>query len=604
MNISQKQKSMAGKEKTMKIIFLMSAIFSIFAVICIFVFLIYQGFPAINKIGLFRFIFGTSWNSNSSDTLIGETTGTYGILPMIVGSLLATVGSLVIGGVLGVLIAIYLACFAPKKIKNILTQLINLLAGIPSVIYGFFGMKILLPALGVFSANGEGSGILAVSIILGIMILPTIVSLSKTSIEAVDTSYYQGSVALGATKEQSYFKVVVPAAKSGIIASIILGVGRAIGETMAVVMVSGGNTVFPDGLFASFRTMTANIVMEMSYAGELQMGALIATGVVLLVFILLINILFNTFNNKKINPNRGRSKSKDLTEINDFIYPHKEAKISKRFYILMKYFTYLASVLGVVSLLVIVAFVMINGLPHITSDLLFGEFSFGGEPTIFPSIVATFMVIILTSVISFPIGIFTAIYLNEYTKKNSKIVKFIRMAVETLAGIPSIVYGLFGLLFFCNFLNFGTSIYAGSFTLALMIIPTTVRSTEESLKSVSMSLREGSYALGCGKIRTIFRVVIPSAMPGIMSAVILGIGRMISESAAILFTMGASLKAMPGGFSSSGTTLAVGLYALAREGMYTHEAYATACILIFIVFGLNLMATLLISKLHKKLLGK
>lgn len=604
-------------ESLMKIVFLISAVFSILAVISIFVFLLLRGIPAINKIGFFNFIFGKIWNSNSADTYLEPITGKYGISSMIIGSLYATAGAVLIGGTLGIFTAIFLAKFCPGRIKKILSQVINLLAGIPSIIYGFFGMKILLPLLGVFSPNGDGSGILAVSIILGIMILPTVTALSKTSIEAVDKSYFEGSVALGLSKEQSVFKVVVPAAKSGILASVVLGVGRAIGETMAVVMVAGGNTVFPSSLFSSFRTMTANVVMEMSYAGELQMGALIATGVVLFVFILIINLSFAAIMKDRKNKKQGifkrlfrffpiflQKEAKELKEIDSLEYPIYNGSFGRGLNNAGKIFSYITTGIGIFSLASIILFILVSGLPHITPQLLFGTFEYGSAPSIFSSIVSTGMLILLSSVIAFPLGIFTAIYLVEYTKKGSRLVRFIRLAVETLGGIPSIVYGLFGMVFFCNILRMGTSIIAGCLTIAIMVIPTTVRATEEALKAVPESYREGSYALGCGKLKTIYRVVIPSALPGILAAVILGIGRMVAESAPVLFTMGASLKPMPKGYGSSGTTLAVALYALAREGKYVNEAYATACILIFLVLALNILSTLLVGRLQDRLTGK
>lgn len=602
-----------------KLIFLSAAIFSILAVISIFIFLFLRGIPAISKIGFFKFIFGTEWNPSNNDVFDQPLEGTYGILTMIVGTLYSTIGAVLIGGTLGFFTAVYLAKFCPKKIKGALTQIVNLLAGIPSVIYGFFGITVVLPLLGNFSPNGSGSGILAVSIILGIMIMPTVAALSKSSIEAVDNSYFEGAVALGATKEQAIFRTVVPAAKSGIFASLVLGVGRAIGETMAVVMIAGNNTVFPKTLFSSFRTMTANIVFEMSYAGEFRMGALIATGIVLFMFILIINTSFNflrkgerkikknkltgenEYNSNK--PEKFKIKNLDTFYSDEEINLHKSKIFSGRFSKAGKYFSYITMSISIFSLVAIVLFIIISGLPHISSQLLFGEFSYGGAPTIFSSIVSTLMLVFLTSVIAFPIGIFTAIYLVEYTKKGSRLVKVIRLAVETLGGIPSIVYGLFGLIFFCNILHFSTSILAGCFTVSLMIIPTTVRATEEALKAVPDSFREGSYALGGGKLRTIYKVVLPSALPGILAAVILGIGRMVSESAPVLFTMGASIKPMPKSLKSSGTTLAVALYVLSREGLHINEAYATACVLIFIVLTLNIFSTFLVSKLQRKLNG-
>lgn len=578
-----------AKENSFRILFMMTAIISIFAVIAIFVFLFLKGLPAFQKIGFLEFIFGDVWNSNSTDTFVEELTGQYGILTMIVGTIFSTVGALLVGGVLGFFTAVFLARFCPKRLKKTITALINLLAGIPSVVYGFFGMKVLLPLLGNFSPNGDGSGLLATSLILGIMILPTIVALSKTAIEAVPDSYYEGARALGANKEQAVYRVLVPAAKSGILASFILGIGRAIGETMAVVMVAGNSATVPNGLFASFRTLTANVVLEMGYAGEVQMSALIATGVVLLFFIVIINMMFNLALNRK----RKTTPKKPMVTS----YVSGKLKLEKVY----KVFGYVSVSIATFSLLAIVGFILVKGIPYINSEFLFSDFTYGGAVTIFPSIVATIMLVFLCIVIALPIGIMTAIYLNEYTKRGNKLVKIIRSAVEILSGIPSIVYGLFGMIFFCGVLNLGTSILAGALTVSIMLLPTIVRATEESLKAVPDSYREGSLALGAGKLRTIIKVVLPSALPGIMSAVILSIGRVVSESAPLVFTMGASLKPLPkNGFLSGGTSLAVALYKLAGEGLHVNEAYATACVLIFIVLVLNALSSLIEKLLSKK----
>lgn len=632
------------KEIIAKAVFMLAAAISVIAVVSIIIFLFARGLPAIFKIGLWDFIFGKSWNPNGNDTFNQPLEGQYGILPMIVGSAYAVGGAILIGGSLGFFSAVFIAMFCPKNLKKPLKQIINLLAGIPSVIYGFFGMEVISPFLGKFSANGSGSGVLAVSIILGIMILPTVTALTTTGLEAVDKSYYEGAIALGAKKEQAVFKVVVPAAKSSILAALILGVGRALGETMAVVMIAGNNTVFPKGLLSSFRTMTANIVMEMSYAPPFHTSALIATGCVLFVFVLIINLAFSAINlksyRKKINkrsfpqtlaasmsPNgsidnhlqnnnlqatsvgtissRQVMHQSDIT-IKENLWHNEKLKISsnKLTAILLKIFAFVAALIAVFALIFILLFILIRGIPHLKPSLLFGKFTYSGSPTILPSIVATLMMVLLSSLISFPLGVFTAIYLNEYTKKNNVFVKIARVAVDILGGVPSIIYGLFGMLLFTQFLKLGTSILAGSLTISLMTIPTTVRATEEALKAVPNSLREGSFALGGGKLRTIYKVVLPSALPGILSAVILGIGKMFAESAPFLFTMGASLKSMPRNYFSSGATLAVALFALAREGQHINEAYATACILIFLVLAINLIATLLVNKLQAKLLGK
>ncbi len=583
------------KEKAFKVLFAATAILCIIAVIAIFAFLIAESVPAFRKIGFFEFVFGREWKPASSDTYDAPLSGRYGVFKMIVGTLVATCGSVLFGGVLGFFTAVFISKFCPKRIKRVFTAVIHLLAGIPSVIFGFFGMKVLLPILGVFSSNGSGSGVLAVSLVLGLMILPTVVTLSKTSIDAVPQSYYEGARALGATHEQAVFTAVVPAAKSGIIASIILGVGRSIGETMAVIMVAGNKVNYPRGLFGSFRVLTANIVMEMGYAGEVQLGALIATGVVLLIFILVVNVLLGLITGKN---KRDKSRRKlDFAAAEQFFYKIKIERVGK-------VFSVVCASIAAVALASIIGFVTIKGVPHLSVQLLFGKYEMAGAISILPSIAATLMTVILSLVIAVPIGVATAVFLNEYTKKNSKIVRVIRSAIDILSGIPSIVYALFGMVTFVAFFGRKTSILAGSFTIAIMLLPTVVRSTEESLRSVSDGLREGSLALGAGKVRTIFKIVLPSALPGIMSAIILAMGRVVSESAPFMYTMGSTIMPMPNGYGSSGTTLAVALYKLAGEGRYTNEAYATAFVLLVIVLTLNLLASLIEKKLNKKLQGE
>ncbi|MGI6373308.1 MAG: phosphate ABC transporter permease subunit PstC [Caldicoprobacterales bacterium] len=271
------------KEQVMHIVFLLSACISILAValICIFIFI--NGIPAMAEIGVFKFLSGTVWKPSSN---------IYGIFPMILGSLYVTAGAIVIGVPIGILTAVFLAHFCPQKLYRILKPIIDLLAGIPSVVFGFFGLMVILPLIRNY-LGGSGSSMLAASIVLGIMILPTVIGVSETAIRAVPESYYEGALALGATHERSIFFTVLPAAKSGILAGVILGIGRAIGETMAVVMVAGNQAIIPSGLLKGLRTLTANIVLEMGYAADLHRGALIATAVVLFVFILIINLTFS-----------------------------------------------------------------------------------------------------------------------------------------------------------------------------------------------------------------------------------------------------------------------------------------------------------------------
>ena len=292
-------KSKAWTEKFMQGVFFIAACASVLAVALICVFLFANGIPAMKEIGFGKFLTGEIWKPNND---------IYGILPMIVGSLYVTVGAIVFGVPIGILTAAFMAFYCPKQIYKPLKTATELLAGIPSVVYGFFGLVVLVPLIrnigrslkemGILRSAGNGSSILTASLLLGMMILPTIIGLTESSLRAVPSQYYEGAVALGATHERAIFKVVLPAAKSGVVAAIVLGVGRAIGETMAVIMVAGNQARMPAGIFKGVRTLTANIVIEMGYAAGLHREALIATGVVLFVFILIINFCVALLNRR------------------------------------------------------------------------------------------------------------------------------------------------------------------------------------------------------------------------------------------------------------------------------------------------------------------
>ncbi len=280
-------------EKAMEILFFICACVSVLCVALICIFLFANGMPAIGKIGVGNFLLGDIWKPGSNQ---------YGIFAFIVGSIYVTAGAILIGVPIGVLTAAFMAKFCPKKLYRPLKAGVELLAGIPSVIYGFFGLMVIVPFVREQfrdSFGGNGLSILTAAVLLGLMILPTIINVSEAAIRAVPDKYYQGALALGATHERSVFRTVLPAAKSGIMAGIVLGIGRAIGETMAVIMVVGNQPRMPKGIFEGARTLTANIVIEMGYATGLHREALIATGVVLFVFILLINSLFSLLKRKE-----------------------------------------------------------------------------------------------------------------------------------------------------------------------------------------------------------------------------------------------------------------------------------------------------------------
>lgn len=292
----------AWTEKFMQGVFFIAACTSVLAVALICIFLFANGIPAMKEIGFGNFLAGEVWRPNNK---------LFGIFPMIIGSIYVTAGAILIGVPIGILTSVFMAMYCPKKIYKPLKAATELLAGIPSVVYGFFGLVVIVPAIrefgrflhnvfpAVFKSAGDGKSMLTASILLGMMILPTIIGTTEAAIRAVPTHYYEGSLALGATHERSIFCVIIPAAKSGVIAGIVLGIGRAIGETMAVIMIAGNQPRMPKGILKGVRTLTANIVIEMGYATDLHREALIATGVVLFVFILIINFSVALLNRRK-----------------------------------------------------------------------------------------------------------------------------------------------------------------------------------------------------------------------------------------------------------------------------------------------------------------
>lgn len=284
--------SSSFKERVFGGAFFCTALASIVAVALICIFLFANGIPAMQEIGFCKFFCGTRWSPTDSPA-------SFGILPMILGSLYVTAGAILIGISIGILTAVFMAKFCPARLYKFLKPCVEILAGIPSVVYGFFGLVVMVPFVRMHF-GGSGSSILTASLLLGLMILPTVIGVSESAIRAVPVSYYEGALALGATHERSVFFATLPAAKSGILAAIVLGIGRAVGETMAVILVAGNQARVPSGILDGVRTLTANIVLEMGYAADLHREALIATGVVLFVFVLMINALFSVLKRRNL----------------------------------------------------------------------------------------------------------------------------------------------------------------------------------------------------------------------------------------------------------------------------------------------------------------
>jgi phosphate transport system permease protein len=513
--------------------------------------------------------------------------------------------------------------------KNVLKPSIELLAGIPSVVYGFFGLIVLTTFIRVAFNLPTGETWLAASVLLGIMALPTIISVSEDAISSVPHEYKEGSLAIGATRWQTISRVLVPAALSGIAAAIILGIGRAVGETMAVMMVAGNAAIIPDpiwNILSPLRTLTGTLGIEM---GEVSVGsshynALFGVAVVLLVITLIINISAVTILRYLKEGRTGGHTRKPFISSSArealvrsarvfglglllvFLFAAAPVWLAAMVLVLgglwyfgraclsenqvqtLAFWLILGATLAVLVILVILLQdIVINGLPALSWEFLTKPpLDSGRAGGIYPAIVGTLYLVLGAIAIALPLGVGAAIYLVEYTRE-SRVTRLIRTGVDLLNGTPSIVFGLFGFAFIVLYLNVGVSMLAGQLTLALMVLPTVIRTTEESLKNIPQSLREGSLALGATKWQTIRSVVLPPAVPGIVTGAILSIGRAAGETAPIMFTAVVfSSRFLPDSVFQPVMALPYHLFILATNvpGSSTNK-YGTALVLLLLVVG-------------------
>ena len=628
------------KEQTIKTLFFCTAFLAVVVVTFILLFLLRDGYPIFVDVGIIPFLFGDTWAPTAVPPL-------YGILPLIVGTLLVTIGSIVFAVPLSIGCAIYVSELAPLKVKNVLKPAIELLAGIPSVVYGFFGLIVLTDFIRVTFDIPTGETWLAASILLGIMALPTIISVSEDAISAVPQEFKEGSLATGATRWQTISKVTVPAALSGIAAAIILGIGRAIGETMAVMMVAGNAAVIPDPIWnvlSPIRTLTATLGIEM---GEVSVGsehysALFGIAVILLIITLIINLSAVAILRRLKEGQYAHTDRKPLIPDTLRVSLEKVAKLILAgglvvfLFIAAPWYIAAATLLvvgawyfgkdrlsrmhiekisfGVVSiaafivlaiLVIILGYIIVNGLPALSWEFLTQPpKDLGRAGGIAPAIVGTLYLVAGAILIALPLGVGAAIYLVEYTREG-RITRLIRNGVDLLNGTPSIVFGLFGFAFIVLYLTVGVSLLAGQITLALMILPTVIRTTEESLKNIPQSLREGSLALGATRWQTISKVVIPPAVPGIVTGAILCIGRAAGETAPIMFTAVVfSSRFLPDSVFEPVMALPYHLFILATNvpGASTNQ-YGTALVLLILVVGMYAIAIIVRTHFQNKSRG-
>jgi phosphate transport system permease protein len=628
------------REQVIKTVFFFTAFFAVIVVLFILLFLLRDGFPIFTRVGIPDFILGPDWAPTATIPL-------YGIFPLIIGTLLVTLGAMVFSVPLSIGCAIYISELASPRVKNLLKPAIELLAGIPSVVYGFFGLIVLTNFIRIAFDIPTGETWLAASVLLGIMALPTIVSVSEDAISSVPHEYKEGSLAIGATRWQTISRVLVPAALSGIAAAIILGIGRAVGETMAVMMVAGNAAIIPDpiwNILSPLRTLTGTLGIEM---GEVSVGsdhynALFGVAVVLLIITLVINISAVAIlrhlregrtvghTRKPVISDHSRETIMQAARVTVIalviVFLFLAAPLWLAVLVLLAggavYFgrTYLsekhvqtiafglvgaATLIVLVILVIILQDIIIHGIPALSWEFLTQPpLDSGRAGGIFPAIVGTLLLVLGAIAIALPLGVGAAIYLVEYTMEG-RITRLIRTGVDLLNGTPSIVFGLFGFAFLVLYLNIGVSMLAGQITLALMVLPTVIRTTEESLKNIPQSLREGSLALGATKWQTIRRVVLPPAVPGIVTGAILSIGRAAGETAPILFTAVVfSSRFLPDSVFQPVMALPYHLYILATNvpGSSTNK-YGTALVLLLLVIGFYSIAIFVRTHFQNKLKG-
>ena len=640
-------------DATMRYILIAVASTAVLIIFLILLFIAGNGVKLFADVDPIEFIFNTEWSPSD---------GLYGALPMIIGTLLVTLGAIAFAFPVGLLAAIYISEFASPKVRSILKPLCEVFAGIPSVVYGFFGLVVLVPFLSkIFSGNLLfGSSWLAASIVLGIMALPTIISVSEDAIRAVPHSYREASVAMGANRWETTAKVIVPAAVMGISAAVSLGIGRAIGETMAVMMVSGNATIIPDPLwniFSLISTITGTLALEMpeSVVGDTHYNALFMLALVLMIMVFIVNIVTKRITENMKHKFHGTAKESRFntgafTTISDLIQRNKKTIRMVSLFVLIFVLSWMILSLmmsGMTSLIISViiavgvyvalkgvsrlnptdredmakcvlyanmGFVLLilaiiifdilsKGLPNLSLDFITSVPSSGGrEGGIMPAIVGTLELIAGTAIISLPLGILTGIYLAEYAKDN-RFNNIIRGAIDTLNGTPSVVFGLFGMSFFVIYLGLGYSLVAGWAALSMMILPVIIRTTEESIRAVPKELREASRAMGATKWQTTYRVVFPAAIGGTITGAILSVGRAAGETAPIMFTAAVAFHpSLAKSIFDPVMALPYHLYYLTAEVPgTTGNQYATATVLLIIVLSLFVLASVVRSHYNKKI---
>ncbi|QGS52214.1 phosphate ABC transporter permease PstA [Spiroplasma tabanidicola] len=579
-------------------------------------FILYKSVPALKEVGLFKFIFSTIWAPDK------DGAGSYGILKIIFSTMVMLFISLLIAVPLTIFCSVFITEYLSTRLKKTIITFVQLLAGIPSVVFGLFALDQIGP-LFVKMGAPTGGNMMTASVTLAFMALPTMISLSINALEAVPDSYRFASLGLGMSKERTTYKVVLVSAMPKIITAIITGVARIIGETMAVILIAGNSSQglnFSEGfrgfIFSSIRTLAGTIGLEMlENHGTVHESALYAIGLVLFFLVIIINLLIiaiGSLNNKKtrkLKIKKDLKLSKNSGLHNSYYYEPYKLKVLVRTYtekrIYKTFETFIYKFFMILSTSIIVAFTMWIILVVISKGIIgFDPATFiqisGQKSGIFATLLTTLMLIIATIILAIPLALFVAVYLAEYAHKNSKFAKTIRFSINVLASTPSIVFGVFGLSLFVVIFKLPMSIFAASLTMTIVVLPSLITTFEDALTSVPDSYREAAYGMGLSKTKVTLKVVLPNAMQGIITGLILAISRIIGESAPIYLTLGTSVRMPSEGFFASGATLTTEIYMLASEGSNAevlNTAYELATVTIILVLGLNALSKLAASNL-------
>ncbi|ATZ20765.1 phosphate ABC transporter permease PstA [Mesoplasma coleopterae] len=590
-----------------------SLTFTVIAILLVLViFVILKSTHVFKEQGFWSFITGTSWKPGK------DGSGQYGIGLIILMTLVLLTISMVFAIPLTIFATLFISEYLSISMQKKVLTVIKLLASVPSVVFGLFARD-QIGALFQLMGAPNNDNLMVASVTMTFMAAPTMISLSYNAVQSVPEGYRLGSLGLGISKEKTTFKIIRKSASAKIISAIILGMARVIGETMAIMMIAGNSTggfITNSGisgfLFSSIRTLAATIGLEMTEnSGWTHQSALYAIGLILFLLVFIINIVILFMSNvdnikysrrikreEKMNMNSSK-KTKSPKYVYDkrmlgmMVHNRTENKFFKKTYsAIMLMLMWISTAIIISFTFWILGDVIIRGLIGLSDPVAFihmdTENRTGGG--IFAALLTTILLVVCTLVFAIPFALAAAIYLNEYARKSSVLTKTFRFSINLLASTPSIVFGIFGLSIFIVLLGLPFSILAAGLTMTIVVLPMLISNFEDALQQVPHQYREAGSALGLTKIQTLFKIILPNAMEGIITGIILAMAKIIGESAPIYLTLGTDIQMPTQGFLSQGTTLTTGIYMMVAEGIPGHgqgTIYLMALITIILIIGLN-----------------